>query len=845
MPIRLGGLVSGFDTEAIIRDMMSAQSLKQQNIKKKLTKLEWKEEKWKALNTKLYNLYRNEVSKLKSQSSYLTKSVTSSDDSKVKVTAGAKVPPGSHTLSVTKMATAQYTTGAQITTQINGKDCEISDSTRITEVEFTNLDMSEEDKAAGKNSGFLAVGTTLELETGGKKDYFTIQSDTTISNVSSWFKERGIAFSYDTSFKRFHVSSMQTGTEHEFQLTSTLNTTAKSENAHLAKLKEYSGLYNISFDAGNNKWNIGLNTGLSDDIKNDESYKAMIEDIEFATQILTIGTDSKVLEQRSKNVFTAAAKAQEEVKNLYLQKNPTTPENYNFNTFMNENEEARNLYFNTYTSGMNTLNSSQSSLDAGKTASEILGFTKGQELEEQFCTINKTDMLSCMVGGVYALTGDNGSDIQDAINNYSANKDKIQTYAKAADIAQKEVYKAYIEKSWKSVVGDSTDFKLEWDADGNYSITKENKEATTSLATIRQQMNEYKNKYDFDQLMLSKEKELPNGKTYRNVFDEKLSKFAEGNYEETDDVFVSKIDLTHTFGILDTPAASRKNALDLIGIGKGATTIDASNMKCTLNGCDYESGSNTVTINGLTITALGKTTDPITLNVNNDSASVVDMVKSFIKQYNEVLKEASDQYYAKVAKGYDVLTDEEKEQMTDDQVEKWEDKIKDQLLRRDSTLNGIISVMRSIATQSVTVNGKEYNLSMFGINTGDYSERGLLHLDGDPDDPTTSGNENKLKAAIEDDPDIVMQVLSTIGNTLYTKMSDKMASTKLSSALTFYNDKEITDLKKSYEDQIKVWDKKLKTIEDNYYKKFSKMESAMSKLNSQTSHLTSLFGSGN
>lgn len=69
-----------------------------------------------------------------------------------------------------------------------------------------------------------------------------------------------------------------------------------------------------------------------------------------------------------------------------------------------------------------------------------------------------------------------------------------------------------------------------------------------------------------------------------------------------------------------------------------------------------------------------------------------------------------------------------------------------------------------------------------------------------------------------------------------------MSSTSLSSALTLYNDKEITSLKKEYQEEIDKWDDYLQDLEDRYYSKFSAMETALSKLNSQTSYITSLFG---
>ena len=78
---------------------------------------------------------------------------------------------------------------------------------------------------------------------------------------------------------------------------------------------------------------------------------------------------------------------------------------------------------------------------------------------------------------------------------------------------------------------------------------------------------------------------------------------------------------------------------------------------------------------------------------------------------------------------------------------------------------------------------------------------------------------------------------------MYNDLQDKMKTTSLSSALTFYNDKEMKKQVDTYKTDIKDWETKLKNIEDKYYKQFSAMESAMAKLNSQSSYLSGLFGS--
>ena len=187
--------------------------------------------------------------------------------------------------------------------------------------------------------------------------------------------------------------------------------------------------------------------------------------------------------------------------------------------------------------------------------------------------------------------------------------------------------------------------------------------------------------------------------------------------------------------------------------------------------------------------------------------------------------------------------------MSDSEVEKWETKIKSSLLRRDDTLSGILNSMTTAMSKSYTVNDKTYSLSSFGIKTLGFmnaakNEQYAYHIDGDEDDNSTSGNEDKLMAAIKSDPDSVVDFMKQLSKGLYDAMDKKMKSSRsLRSSLTFYNDKEMASEYSDYTQTITKWENKLEDMEDYYYKKFSAMETALSKLQSQTSSLSNLFGS--
>lgn len=274
---------------------------------------------------------------------------------------------------------------------------------------------------------------------------------------------------------------------------------------------------------------------------------------------------------------------------------------------------------------------------------------------------------------------------------------------------------------------------------------------------------------------------------------------------------------------------------------------DAVDSKILVNGAEYISGSNKVVVNGLTINATQVTNGAITITTAMDTKGIYDMVKDFYKGYNDIINQITSLYNADSAKGYAPLSDEEKESMTDDQVEKWEQKIKDSLFRRDDTLNGVINTMVSSIERGVEIDGKTYYSSSFGIATLGYmkaeaNQQNAYHIDGDKDDSTTASKTDKLTAAIENDPDMVSKFMNKMADNLYSAITTKMSSTSLRSAYTLYNDKAMKEEQTQLESTIKDWEKKTKTYEDYWYGKFSDMETSMTKLNAQTSQLTQLLG---
>lgn len=300
--------------------------------------------------------------------------------------------------------------------------------------------------------------------------------------------------------------------------------------------------------------------------------------------------------------------------------------------------------------------------------------------------------------------------------------------------------------------------------------------------------------------------------------------------------------------------SSSAEALEILGLGTGSTKIDARDAIIEYNGVEYKGSSNTFELNGLSITAKAVTGDaPVNISVSTDTDSAYQAIKNFVKKYNELIDEMNT-LYNEDKTTYEPLTDEERSQLSDTQIEKWEENAKKGILRRDSTINSLLSNMRSILNGSVEVTNADgttsrYTLSSLGIVTGDYSEKGKLHILGDEDDAAYAAETNKLKEALSSKPEIFSQVFAGtkdkagFGFQLYTSLSDSMSyKENRRSSFTFYENLTMEDELDDYDDEIEKWQEKLQNLEDKYYDQFAAMESAMAKLQSQQSYISSLMG---
>lgn len=913
MPIRITGLASGLDTETIISALVSSYNYKTNKYKKAQTKLSWKQDAWKSLNTKIYSLYSS-VGNMKLSTAYNLKSTTVSDSTKATVKAGNNAPTGTQQLNIIKVAQAGYLTGAQLSNST-------TTSTTLAELGYTGGD--------AKINLTKGDGTTKEI---------TLTQGSTVGDVIASLKDAGVSANYDATNHRIFISSKDTGKDNDFTLTGANTEGARAlyqlglsvgSDATNATYKSYTQYY----DADGNK----LQQNVVDAIRTYQDAKTAYETASAQNTNLT----------SAYGYATAYSEMQDALKNSGL----TTDEQKKLTTLLGMSATQR---VNSVMDASGNVYTKSTTLDDGSTIYEygsgndkkyIQAITTAKDDHNNIYTKNADgNYVDSGAGLVYKATGEKDSDgneyyvytAPDGQEAKIAMKNETTNYYQA-DVAQKGyteytdndgiVYRSNEKGSYTG--SDGKTYKLEnntfteIDSDGNAvsngrtaTVTEDQKKEvkttyshgntalsdTSRAADLLSRFREDHKDTLTDEVISkltsniekvnvyeSAEDSLDDTDTYskKNIISsiqqayqsggasavtEVTNKYAEKITENQtamttaqkkmdDNSVVSSLaamdstssDYTTALAAFVNKVQDSQRILDQSSTltNAGAMKIDGCDSEIKLNGITYTSSLNTYSINGLSITAMQATgdgdTNAITVTTATDTQAIYDKIKSFLTQYNSLINEMTSLYNADTAKGYEPLTDDEKSAMSDSEVEKWEEKIKSSLLRRDDSLESVMNLMTNAMSQPITVDGKKYYLSSFGIKTLGFlnapeNQQYAYHIDGDEDDTATSGNEDKLMAMINSDPDTVVSFMQQLTSNLYDAIGTKMKSSTVSSIYKVYNDKEMASEYSDYTTTIKKWEQKLQDQEDAYYKKFSAMETALSKLQSQTSSLSNLFG---
>lgn len=311
-------------------------------------------------------------------------------------------------------------------------------------------------------------------------------------------------------------------------------------------------------------------------------------------------------------------------------------------------------------------------------------------------------------------------------------------------------------------------------------------------------------------------------------------------------------------GKVEVGDTSLGRSLGLVDDNGTVGASEGQNAIFEINGQEVYLNDNTYTLDGNTFTFNDNMTigETYTVNIAKDSTTVKDALKKFVESYNKLI----DDVYGYIGKSpakdddgntYEPLTNAEKEEMSEDEITKWEEKAKQGVLYNDSTVSTVMSQMRSALYTNVTLDdGSKFGIYNLGIKTSsEWSEHGKLQIDENAFDKAFENNEDAIiKLFTDSDTGMMKKLNSVIDGAVKSSGAANTRGTLVRKAGKA--DSSVTTDSTIYKEMVKMQDR-LKELQDRYdtkeeywWKVFTNMETAMADLNSQTSYISSYLGTG-
>ncbi|MFN4214062.1 flagellar filament capping protein FliD [Exiguobacterium sp.] len=277
----------------------------------------------------------------------------------------------------------------------------------------------------------------------------------------------------------------------------------------------------------------------------------------------------------------------------------------------------------------------------------------------------------------------------------------------------------------------------------------------------------------------------------------------------------------------------------------GETNPVGQNARFKVNGIDVERATNTVTIDNMTLTLKSTFTEAqgaVTLSAATDTQKIFDNIKGFVDKYNETIDLMNKKVREERFRSFAPLTKAQRDELSEDEIKKWEEKAMSGMLKGDTILRSAMDSLRGkwSGTTSSTNDAEMRQLFQIGLSTGaDFTNGGKIEL-----------NEEKLKAAIEKDPEQVYQLFTNAEKGLLPQIRDAAAASRSNitriagadgaGAPTYSMGREMTQI----DTRIQRLNALLVDKENAYYRRFAAMETAMNQANSQAASLQQFLGGG-
>ena len=319
----------------------------------------------------------------------------------------------------------------------------------------------------------------------------------------------------------------------------------------------------------------------------------------------------------------------------------------------------------------------------------------------------------------------------------------------------------------------------------------------------------------------------------------------------------SSIKDTFTLTADNTGAGNNIEVKDTTGTLMGALGLTSTtgnvtpgkNAILTVDGKQIVRSSNKVTIDGVNVElekATAATGEEITVTMKADSSDLKEMITKFVDDYNTMIDLINTYTSDEPDSDYQPLTDAQKEDMTDEQIEKWEKKAKAGILFGDSTLKSIASKLQLSVYSSAGSGG--ISLLNLGITSAGHDKNGKLEIDDDKLEKALSSKASEIMELFTaEDTGLSARLTNIFDDAIKTSGARGSRGSLVEIAgvedTTSATQNSIYDQLDDNDDLIEKLEKNLTAEQKRLWNKFSAMETAISKLNSQSSMLSSFASS--
>lgn len=776
--MRISGINSGFDTEAMIQQMMSVYQTKIDKQNQKLQKLQWQQEQYRDITSKLTG-FKSKYFDILKRDTYLmspsafskfktTVTTKSGKESGLKVTTDTKSTAGSHKIKVDSLATAAVTKGGQVSAG-NFK---------------LDVDKAMADATADENGKY---NFSLDVKVGNVAktvEFSGADKDEILASLNTELED---AFGSTSSGKAFISASLNNGAlAFSTAGNAMVTVTERTGNFGMGKPSTRVAIDPAAALTGT--------SSISVTVPNYYSGDAVTKNIEFATV---------------SNTYFDARMTDENINAAYLNlKKASYAQKYNVDVDTVTEEmmnDAKFIY---------------SSADAAY-------------------DLNKQTMLAALNGAYSFEQG-----VSFSLNGSSM----TATYAQD---------------------GSAVEFTMTSTCDATFGLKKGSAtsylDESTKLSDMGIAADAHFDDGDFYTMNI-------NGKEIKVGSDATISDLMTAVNKSGAGVTMSYSKLEGSFTLTANDKGSGGD-VDVSGALADALKISDStrashtsgtNAIITVDGVQVEHNDNTYEIDGIKMDfsevdpTLG---EEISVNVDKSYDDIKQTIKDFVKDYNQMIDDINE--YTQTARPkdknknyYEPLTDEEKEDMSEDEIKKWEEAAKKGLLYHDTTVSSVMSRIRTAMYSAVELeDGKKFGLYNMGIKTVGYLDEGgsegakygKLKID-----------EDALDKAFEEHADDIVKLFTDADNGVMAKVNKAIESATKDSATsrgTLVRKAGLatgTSTKDNmiYKEMERI-NKRIEQLQDRYDKKeeywwtvFTNLEKMQSQFNSQQSYIQQFTANG-